>query len=357
MIHQVDLEKLSREYLKSYYSVNSYIGCTINCGYCFLAPLEIVPMRPVQVQEEEQLIENMLHDPLFEEGKTVLSLNNRTDPFISSVVKNSTFCLMDEMEKRNMRNLVTITTKGLLTCEDAARLAAYRYIKPVIIVTYNGIPQNIQPISAEIQEQTMQNIATQTGISLLHQFRPIIPGINDMEETIHKVVHFAKQYCQATIYQGVRINPNIKKRLEERAYIYHGKFDAHKQKSLHTDEVFSALRKDDPSYPIYEHTSCCLSYIMHMPDYNLHYTTISCPVECPNYKLCHSSVSLTKIDMGTILQKIGIASSWYIENDNLHINGALTDEQKSYIKHILHRKVYAAYRENTYSEKIMEGKL
>ena len=35
----------------------------------------------------------------------------------------------------------------------------------------------------------------------------------------------------------------------------------------------------------------------------------------------------------------------------------LTDEQKSYIKHILHRKVHAAARENTYSEKIMEGQV
>lgn len=357
MMHQVDLTKLSREYLKSYYSINSYIGCTINCGYCFLAPLEIIPMRPMQTLEERRLIEDMLCDPLFEEGKTVLSLNNRTDPFISSVVKESTFCLMDEMEKRNIHNLVTITTKGLVTCEDAARLASYRHIKPVIIVTYNGIPQNIQPISAKIQEQTMQNVATQTGISLLHQFRPIIPGINDTEETINKVVRFAKRYCQATIYQGLRINANIKKRLEERNYIYHGKFDSHKQKSLHTDEIFSALREEDPAYPIYEHTSCCLSYIMHTPDYNQHYTTMNCPIGCPSHQLCHSSVSFPELDMGATLQKIGVTSSWHVENDRLYIDGALTDEQKSYIKHILHRKVYAAYRENTYSEKIMEGEL
>lgn len=357
MMPQVDLTKLSREYLKSYYSINSYIGCTINCGYCFLAPLDIIPMRPVQIMQEEQLITDMLNDPLFAAGETVLSLNNRTDPFISPAVKASTFRLMDEMEARKLRNLVTVTTKGLLTGEDAARLASYRYIRPVIIVTYNGIPQNIQPIPAEIQEKTMQNVATQPTVGLLHQFRPIIPGVNDTQEIITKVVSFAKQYCRATIYQGLRINPSIKKRLEERDYNYQGKFDTHKQKSAHTDEIFSLLRAQNPTYPIYEHTSCCLSHMLQMPDYNQHYSKMNCPATCPNYLLCHSPVSLPEIDLQTALQKIGVSSPWHTEGDTLYIDGGLTDEQKSYIKHILHRKVHAAARENTYSEKIMEGQV
>ena len=37
------------------------------------------------------------------------------------------------------------------------------------------------------------------------------------------------------------------------------------------------------------------------------------------------------------------------------IDGCLNDEQKSYIKHILNLAVKSKVRENTYSEKIMEG--
>ena len=122
MSEEIDLRKLTREYLKSYYSINSYIGCTINCGYCFLAPIKIVPMRPIKVIEEEELIKEMLNDIYFEKDKTVLSLNNRTDPFISKEVKESTFKLLDIMEKIGLKNIVTITSKGVLTEEDAKRL-------------------------------------------------------------------------------------------------------------------------------------------------------------------------------------------------------------------------------------------
>ena len=61
------LKNLSREYLKSYYSINSYVGCTIDCAYCFLAPIKIIPMRPVKVAEEDKLVEDMINEVYFKE--------------------------------------------------------------------------------------------------------------------------------------------------------------------------------------------------------------------------------------------------------------------------------------------------
>jgi len=338
MNEQINLEKLTKEYLKSYYSINSYIGCTINCGYCFLAPIKIVPMRPIKAIEEEKLINNMLNDKYFEKDKTVISLNNRTDPFISQEVKDSTFKLLDIMDNLKLKNIVTITSKGLLTEDDARKLDNYKNIKIVIIVTYNGIPLKIQPISQSNQENTMRNVSKCKKVYLLHQFRPIIPGINDDEETIRKVVNFAKMYCNATIFQGVRVNDYIKNRLEERNYSYKGIIgDSHKQKSKNTDNIFELLKIEDKNYQIFDHTSCALSYIFKTPDYNLHKDNYSVPN-----------------DLHLILRKIGIDSNWKLENKILMIDGTLNDEQKSYIKHILNLNVKAKNRENTYSEKIME---
>ena len=218
MNKDIDLKKLSREYLKSYYSINSYIGCTINCGYCFLAPIKIVPMRPIKVIDEEELVNDMVNDNYFVKNKTVISLNNRTDPFISKEVKASTFKLLDIMDSLKLKNIVTITSKAKLTEEDATRLDKYKYIKIVIIVTYNGIPLKIQPINKDNQEITMKNVSKCKNVYLLHQFRPIIPGINDDEKSIRKIVNFAKKYCNATIFQGIRVNDYIKTRLEKRDY-------------------------------------------------------------------------------------------------------------------------------------------
>lgn len=355
MNKQIDLEKLTREYLKSYYSINSYIGCTINCGYCFLAPIRIVPMRPIKVIEEDALVNNMLNDKYFVRDKTVISLNNRTDPFISQEVKSSTFKLLDIMDNLKLKNIITITSKGLLTEEDAKRLDNYNNIRVVIIVTYNGIPLKIQPISQVNQETTMRNVSKCKNIYLLHQFRPIIPGINDDEETIRKILNFAKAYCDATIFQGIRVNDYIKNRLEERNYSYKGIVgDSHKQKSKNTDEIFELLRIENTNYQIFEHTSCALSYIFKIPDYNLHYEKNNCSKLCKNYALCHKDNYKVPNNLEYILTKIGVKSKWKIENKTLMIDGVLNDEQKSYIKHILNLSVKAKIRDNTYSEKIME---
>lgn len=357
MNDNIDLKKLTKEYLKSYFSINSYIGCSINCGYCFLAPIKIVPMRPIKVIDEEKLVDDMINDRCFKKNETVISLNNRTDPFITDEVKNSTFKLLDIMEKKELHNIVTITTKGLLNLEDAGRLDKYKNIKIVIIVTYNGLSLKMQPIDKKIQEQTIRNISTCENVLLLHQFRPIIPGLNDNEKIIREVINYAKKYCNATIYQGIRVNPYIKNRLEERKYKYNGKFDTHKQKSKETDSIFNKLREEDKNYQIFEHTSCALSFLFNNSDYNMHYSKIECSKLCKNYDTCHNTKVEIPHNLESELNKIGVDSKWRLENNKLIIEGSLNDEQKSYIKHILHLQVEANIRENTYSEKIMEGSL
>ena len=220
------LEELSIEYLKSYLSINSYIGCTINCAYCFLAPIKIVPMRPIKVMDEKELVEQTINSRYFKENVTVLSLNNRTDPFITTEVAESTYKILKELNDRGLENIVTVTTKGLITEEMARKLSKLENIKLVIIVTFNGINQKIQPISSEVQKNTMINISKYKSIKLLQQCRPIIKGINDNFEILNETVRFASKYCEATIYQGVRVNDVIKERLKEREYDYTGKQQA-----------------------------------------------------------------------------------------------------------------------------------
>lgn len=202
----------------------------------------------------------------------------------------------------------------------------------------------------------MKNISKCKNVFLLHQFRPIIPGVNDDEKTIRKIFEYARQYCNATIFQGVRVNEYIKTRLEERNYVYTGTTtDQHKQKSKDIDDIFETLQNEYPNYQIFDHTSCALSYLFGIPDYNLHYLKKKCSSLCKNFSLCNSNKFDIPKDLDQILKRIGVNSNWKFENDILLIDGCLNDEQKSYIKHILHLNVKAKSRENTYSEKIMEG--
>lgn len=350
-----DLRHLSREYLNSYYSLNSYIGCSINCAYCFLAPIGIVPATPIKVISEKELLDETLADPLFVRGETVISLNNRTDPFLNEEVKTSTFRLLDIMEEEMFTNPVTITSKGLLTKEDAEHLDAYRHIRLVIIVTYNGMPQNVQPIDSTLQEATMRHVATCKNVGLIHQFRPIIAGINDSEEIIRRVFSYASQFCHATIYQGVRINKIIRQRLQGRNYEYKGELSAKKIKSPEVDAVFKAIQEENPDYPIFDHTSCCLSYLLRQSDYNVCYKEVSCPVACPNYVRCHREAPLPPDDLAEQLAKIGIVEGWTCNRGKLHVSMPISDEQRSFVRHILHLSCDFKQRKILFSEKLMEG--
>ena len=350
---------LTKEYLKSYLSINSYIGCTINCAYCFLAPIEIVPMRPIKVMDEKKLVANTINDKYFKKDVTVLSLNNRTDPFINNEVAESTYKLLKELDNNKLKNIVTVTTKGLITEEMAKRLSGLRNINLVIIVTFNGINKKLQPISEDCQKMTMKNISRYPNIKLLHQCRPIMKDINDDYETLNRLVEFAHKYCDATIYQGIRVNPAIQDRLEKRNYKYKGKMGKHKEKDEKVDIIFGKIRKKHKNkYPIFDHTSCCLSFVFKQSDYNMHYKKRSCSKVCPNYILCHTSkdCNIDKKKISQELKKIGVKTSYSINNNNIYINGTLNDEQRSYIKHILKLIPFSNVREITYSEKIMEEK-
>ena len=153
-----ELTQLSIEYLKSYLSVNSYVGCNVDCAYCFLAPMAIVPCAPQQICDERRLVEQIISSKYFVEGKTVLSINNRTDPFVCSNVKESTLKILEALSEKDIKNTITITTKGYLSKHDVDRIADLgRNI--VILATYNGIPTKIQPISAKKQMEMMHNVA------------------------------------------------------------------------------------------------------------------------------------------------------------------------------------------------------
>ena len=132
--------------------------------------------------------------------------------------------------------------------------------------------------------------------------------------------------------------------------------DSHKQKSASTDAIFEQLRLEDNNYQIFDHTSCALSSIFKIADYNLHYSKNNCSKSCKNYELCHNSNYKLPVNLKCKLRKIGVNSNWELKDRTLIIDGSLNDEQKSYIKHILNLNVKAKIRENTYSEKIMEGK-
>ena len=85
------------EYLKSSISISSYSGCTINCKYSILSSLKN-RLDVVKVFDEEQLVEDLFQNKFFVKDFTPVTINNRTDPFLNKIVKESTFKILDCFE-------------------------------------------------------------------------------------------------------------------------------------------------------------------------------------------------------------------------------------------------------------------
>lgn len=81
-------------------------------------------MRPIQVIDELELVNETLNNKYFKKDVTVLSINNGTDPFITPEVAESTYKILKQLDDRMIKNIVTVTTKGLVTEEMAKRNGA-----------------------------------------------------------------------------------------------------------------------------------------------------------------------------------------------------------------------------------------
>jgi len=352
-----NLKEYSLEYLKTYLSINSYAGCLVNCSYCFLAPIGLVPLRPQKIISEKELVETLLSNPLFSKGVTILSLNNRTDPFIFEDVKKSTFDILKKLNDAGIKNPVTITSKGLLTKEDVLFLNSLDALDLYIIVTYNELPKEIQPIDSKMQLETFKNVRKYSkGITLFHQFRPIIEGVNDSESIINSVIQKASEYCDATIYSGLRVTPFIQKRIRKISnHITPVISEEHKFLKDESRSLINKLIVNYSGYPIFSHTSCAVSWKCKKSDINAHWYKGKCTKNCPNYGICTKEFSYPNHKViEEHLLNIDRNHSFDFVGNSILINGELNQEERSYLRHNLRTNVKVKNLTKSISESKMQ---
>jgi len=343
MDKQKKLPAYSIEYLKSYFSINSIVGCTADCKYCFLSPLGISPSKPEKVIDEETLVNEMEKSKFFIPDETVLSLNNRTEPFLNEFTSESTLKIMEILNKRGFRNPVTITTKGRLRKDYVSFIEGLQNINPFILVTYSGLPIEVEPLGHNGQIDTMRNIKSNSKrINLLHQFRPIIPGLNDCQEVLSEVISTAQEYCDCSIVSGLRITEFIRDRILSAGVKLdmllspdHKSIDAEFRK-----KVYEFVRKHNTKYPLFSETSCAISWRLGISDINGYWSKGEkngvCEMGCPNYSCCYDKRPNPNIkEISGLLKKLQIKGDINLKKDSIFISGSMDQEKRAYLRHKL----------------------
>ena len=82
-----------------------------------------------------------------------ISINNQTDPFLNSIVAQSTIKILKEMEKNKMENPVMLITKGYIS-EEYAKILSKINLNIIVLYTFSGLSEKYENRDEKRQIET-----------------------------------------------------------------------------------------------------------------------------------------------------------------------------------------------------------
>lgn len=335
----------SIEYLKSGISLNTQLGCKMNCAYCIVDEFQKGIKRTYL---PEDLVNDGLGWNLYDE-KIPLFINNRTEPFWG-YLKEETLSVLAILKKMGIKNKKVIISKlplGKLKDYDALvnnNVYLFR--------TISGLPLQIEPyctkenLNSILKENTF--LRKETDIKLLHYWRPIIRGLNTDKKILVDLLNKIIPNFDASVISGIRLTNRLRKHMEALGADFSDWNSDINHKFLPRDilhRMFDIRDKLSKAYPLFTKTSCGISFLAREADYNLHHTkekNLFVCKQCKNYKLCLDSLKIPneKI-LNECFSKIGKKFDYRIVEKSVHVITPINQSEISYIKNTTHYNVEA----------------
>lgn len=349
-------EEYTLEYLKSFISLNTVIGCPVGCVYCFLSPMGWVPSQPQKAIEADKLIENLRLSRYFLPHKTPLSINNRTDTFLNKDTRQGTFSVLERLDKAEYKNPVLITSKLRITPEDIDRLNQFKNVNIFILITYSEMPYEMEPTRPCNQLTSFENLQ-KGNVNIIHLWRPLIQGYNTDSQRLEAVLRNVVGKAHCSIVGGLRMNEFILGEFAKKdlSYPYDKLSPVNKYLPPDHTAVIKELRDEiTPDYKLFRHTSCVISWKLGIADYNAHWTVPSnCMFGCPNVDRCTAKQPPKDSEIIPLLNYLEINAPFSVQSDQVWIDGKITQEERSFLRHSLAFKVLAKETVMSPSEHIL----
>lgn len=260
------------EYRKSGLSLNHIQGCPLDCAYCIRHTYGLWDQRqPRALMSDDEAVAQLVSNRYFQAHVTPLQLFNRaTDPFLP-LVRPHTFAVLEALDGRGLRNHVLVITRHRMKLDDAERLNQLGNLKVTLLFTYSGIEdQRIEPHPSSVAAESLKLISAVSPrrYRTVLYWRPLVPGLNDSEEHLERA-RGLHQHADATVFTGLFYREQIAAyyRANGLPEPYEG---TDRRKIVPETLERRILTAFADSTSLFRKTSCAVSYVHDLPDYNGH---------------------------------------------------------------------------------------
>ena len=261
------------EYRKSGLSLNYIQGCPLDCAYCIRHTYGLWDQRvPRALVTDAQAVEELVTHRYFTPHVTPIQLFNRaTEPFLPAV-RPHTYAVLEDLDQRRLTNHVLVITRHQLKAEDVQWLNQLRYLKVTLLFTYSGIdnPQ-IEPYPSQVAAESLKLMSApiRRRYRTIMYWRPLVPGLNDTDDHLAAAQELSK-HADATVFTGLFYRNQIAEYY--RANGLPEPYDDTARRKIVPEtleqRVLEAFAYTDA---LFRKTSCAVSYVHGLPDYNGHY--------------------------------------------------------------------------------------
>ena len=288
-------------YFTSYLGINPAHGCNLGCGYCVLEKDHPVPDKVVKDATAKFTLDAILQSD--DIGKTnPVAFYNLSDPFLKQNIDDLMF-ILEGMEEHGYQNPVVLITK--LNPERVKpkerilqRIAEFKNIKPVIMVTYANVPREIEPVSKNGRLELMAR-SKELGIPIVQYGRPLWEKWTPIDK-VKEMVKETADKVDAVVISGVVVSDSIKAKLITRN-VPIPPWDNRKGRYIkrkYQDAIVNEYKRVNPDLGVFVNSSCGISAALKIPHYMGYqwhfkraYNGDYCPRPCSagQREICHSA--------------------------------------------------------------------
>lgn len=315
---------------KNFLCLNAIAGCRNNCIYCYKHGWDIknkfIPQKFCKVKEILQSIKSHRY---FHPNIPLAIHNSATDPFQDDVVE-TTFRILDGLEKMDISNIVGLITKEYLSKKIIERIESYKKIRPIMFVTYSCLPEKYEKIINERRLKTMKNLSSSKLKRVLY-YRPIIKGVNDKEKIVERIIKLGKNYFDCIVRSSIKLDINTIEYMAKRGIYLDPSYDIGLNIHDSIKEMLPETRERvDPilakaNIPYFKKTSCAISYLFDEPDYNTQWVRPEyyCSFSCPTRQKKKCSIAARRRprskNVDKLIRHLGLRVKYKIDNDAVEI--------------------------------------